>query len=445
MYWFKFVDRNGGVLPPREYDIFADQSELVSFNRVFQHRSGQTGSGPVDSRPAAATPAPSAAPQPARADPIDLVFTIGIGPATERPVVRETAFVAPTPAPVTAHPEAVDLVDPVRSFDPSSNLVVVTAAERDAAAEPGPAALEGDEAARVTMVHFGATESLRVVGVPFATVDPNTTGNYVASFTDHLDGGGQSSLIWDTASKTILGDADLPTLGEGEDDILELAGDFSAGFDLPGQAFGLDSIVAHAGNDYNLVANDNNVDAGDTLTVNGMPLGADNHIMFDGSAETDGRFEFLGSAGDDFFFGGGGDDRILGLGGADSLTGGGGSDIFVYSSARESSGADYDTIADFDPAADRIDLPGAVAGFGDTIEGGSLSTATFNDDLAAVLAGLGAAQAVWFAPDSGDLAGQIFLIVDGNDQPGYQPGEDFVFAVGGAPLEDLTGHTDIFI
>ena len=57
--------------------------------------------------------------------------------------------------------------------------------------------------------------------------------------------------------------------------------------------------------------------------------------MFDGSAETDGRFEFLGSAGDDFFFGGAGDDRILGLGGADTLTGGGGSDIFVYPSARE--------------------------------------------------------------------------------------------------------------
>ena len=69
----------------------------------------------------------------------------------------------------------------------------------------------------------------------------------------------------------------------------------------------------------------------------------------------------------------------------------------------------------------------------------------FNEDLATALADLGAAQAVWFAPDSGDLAGQIFLIVDGNDLPGYQPGEDFVFAIGGAPLADLTGHTDIFI
>lgn len=442
-FWFKFVDRSGVALPPRDYDVFAEQSGLLDFNRFFEHRSGQTGSGPADPRPAVTITAAPAAPA-AASQPVDLVFTVGVGPVAERPIVRETAFVAPTPAPVQAHPEAVDLVDPVRSFDPAPTPVVVPAAQRESAADPSRADLEGDAADRVTMVHFGASEPVLINALvqPF---EGTGSANIVAAFTDHLDGGGQSSLIWDTFSKTVLGAVDLPTLGAGDDDVLELEGDFSAGFDLPGMAFGLDSIIANAGNDYNLVANDNNVDAGDTLTINGMPLGADNHVIFDGSAETDGRFEFLGSAGDDFFFGGGGDDRILGLGGADTLTGGGGSDIFVYSSARESSGADYDTIADFDPAADRINLPGAVASFGDAIESGSLSTATFNEDLAAALADLGAAQAVWFAPDAGDLAGQIFLIVDGNDQPGYQPGEDFVFAVGGAPLEDLTGHTDIFI
>ena len=178
-----------------------------------------------------------------------------------------------------------------------------------------------------------------------------------------------------------------------------------------------------------------------------MPLGAGNHIMFDGSAETDGRFVFFGSDAGDFFFGGAGDDRIDGLGGADMLSGGGGSDIFVYTGAeRIRRGADYDTIADFDPAADRIDLPGAVAGFGSRDRGRQrCPIASFNDDLAAALGGLGAAQAVWFAPDAGDLAGQIFLIVDGNGAAGYQEGEDYVFAVSGAPLEDLTGHTDIFI
>jgi len=127
------------------------------------------------------------------------------------------------------------------------------------------------------------------------------------------------------------------------------------------------------------------------------------------------------------------------------LRGGGGSDIFIYTGVADSTGANYDTIADFDPAADRIDLPGAISGFGETVEGGTLSTATFNADLSAALGSLGASQAAWFAPDQGELAGQIFLVVDGNGKAGYQAGEDYVFAVTGAPLADLTGHTDIFI
>ena len=101
-----------------------------TFNRFFQHRSGQTGSGPADPRPAAATPAPAvpaAEAQASRADPIDFFFTISVGPA-ERPVVRESAFAVPTPAPVEAHPSAIDLVDPIHSFDPAPDL---------AAASPG--------------------------------------------------------------------------------------------------------------------------------------------------------------------------------------------------------------------------------------------------------------------------------------------------------------------
>jgi|GEM_PF-782074 len=65
-------------------------------------------------------------------------------------------------------------------------------------------------------------------------------------------------------------------------------------------------------------------------------------------------------------------------------------------------------------ATDRGDLLGGVGL--EAIEGGSLSIATFDDDLAAVLTGLERGQAVWFAPDAGDLAGQIFLIVDGNGE-----------------------------
>jgi hypothetical protein len=35
--------------------------------------------------------------------------------------------------------------------------------------------------------------------------------------------------------------------------------------------------------------------------IDGMPLGADDHLIFDGSAESDGRFVFLGGAGNDSF------------------------------------------------------------------------------------------------------------------------------------------------
>jgi peptidase M10/serralysin-like protein len=127
------------------------------------------------------------------------------------------------------------------------------------------------------------------------------------------------------------------------------------------------------------------------------------------------------------------------------LAGGGGRDTFTYFGASESTGATYDTLGDFDAGSDKIDLLGTVTGFHAPVEGGTLSLATFDADLSAALSGLGASQAAWFAPDAGDLAGQIFLIVDANGVAGYQEGEDYVFAVSGTPLVDLSGHTDIFV
>jgi hypothetical protein len=50
-----------------------------------------------------------------------------------------------------------------------------------------------------------------------------------------------------------------------------------------------------------------------------------------------------------------------------------------------------------------------------------------------------------YAPTAGDLAGTLFLVVDGNGQAGYQPGEDFVFALPGAAPADLGASTAIFI
>jgi len=257
----------------------------------------------------------------------------------------------------------------------------------------------------------------------------------------------QSALVMNTLNKTLLegGPGNFPELSRGPDDVLELTGDFSAGFALPSQPGDIDAVLLSPGHDYNLISSDDNVGAGETMTINGVPLGAGNQVIFDGSAETDGSFVFLGGQAGDTFIGGAGDDQILGLGGADTLAGGGGADTFVYFGASQSTGDHYDTLGDFNASEDRIDLPGSVAGFGAPVTSGALSHASFGADLSGAMAGLGAANAAWFTPDSGDLAGTIFLVVDANGIAGYQEGEDYVFAVGGSPLADLTGHTDIFV
>jgi hypothetical protein len=256
----------------------------------------------------------------------------------------------------------------------------------------------------------------------------------------------QSGLVIDTRTKTLLqgGPGDHPEFGAGPNDTVELEGDYSAGFGL-GTPDYAEQVIVHAGNDYNLIAEDNNVAAGRTLTINAMPLRAANYIIFDGSAETDGRFVFYGSDMGDVFLGGAGNDLLYGLGGGDTLSGGGGRDTFAYYDAAQSSGPAYDILADFNPTADRIDLEVSVTGFDAAVQGGTLSTASFSADLGAALAGLGAGHAMFYAPDAGDLAGNVFLVVDANGIAGYQEGEDYVFALPATTLADLAGHTDFFI
>lgn len=69
-----------------------------------------------------------------------------------------------------------------------------------------------------------------------------------------------------------------------------------------------------------------------------------------------------GTAGRDIIVGTAGDDIVMGGAGADTLTGGAGGDTFVYTSMRDAG----DTIADFTPYADRIQLGGLLAGLGYT-------------------------------------------------------------------------------
>jgi hypothetical protein len=272
-------------------------------------------------------------------------------------------------------------------------------------------------------------------------------GSWTFFFNQHdyarIADGGESKVEYDAAGFAGLQAAATPF--DANFDTLSLAGDFSAGFTLSRIDAPLGRVSLQAGNDYALMSDDDFVRGVSTMIIDGSKVGAGNHVMFDGSAETDGRISFVGGAGDDIAFGGAGNDTLRGNGGADVLTGGAGADRFVYDGAGESTGANYDILADFNPAADRIDLRGTVSGFSTAVQGGSLSDASFAHDLGAALGGLGAGKAVVYAPNAGDLAGTIFLIVDGNGVAGYQDGEDYVFALPGTTLADLAAHTDIFI
>ncbi len=64
-----------------------------------------------------------------------------------------------------------------------------------------------------------------------------------------------------------------------------------------------------------------------------------------------------GGAGNDILNGGDGDDRLIGGTGVDTLTGGAGRDTFVWTTAAESgTGTSRDSITDFQPGVDKIDL-----------------------------------------------------------------------------------------
>jgi Ca2+-binding RTX toxin-like protein len=411
--WFRFIE-------PGEHPVLDRLMELFATNQTHAEDRGVARLLHQLANPA---PAPSL-----RAD-----TPAQIEPAAPAP----TPSTLRTPAPWVLVPAA----DPV--FLPAdSGEGAPLAVAQIGTPEPEPTAAEPD--ARTAIALIGGTFDSPVAGTGMSLLAGLDTGSrFVVLYNDMLDAG----LVVDRSTKTLLtgGVGDWPELGQGDDDTLILSGDFSSGSGLPSAPDDIDTLVVLPGFDYNLTAADRDVGAGETLTINAAPLLDANRIQFDGSAETDGRFLFYGGDMADTFLGGAGNDRILGGGGGDQLAGGGGRDEFVYVAAGDSTGAAYDTIGDFNAAADRIDLAGTVTGFAAAVTAGTLSQGSFAADLAAAAGGLGASQAMWFAPDAGDLAGNIFLVVDANGIAGYQDGEDLVIAIGGSPLADLSGHTDIFI
>jgi Ca2+-binding RTX toxin-like protein len=174
----------------------------------------------------------------------------------------------------------------------------------------------------------------------------------------------------------------------------------------------VEKIVLAAGHSYTLTTDDATVAACKTLTIDGSALTGSNVLTFNGSAETDGKFVIISGHG------------------ADNLTGGAGADTFTYWSATRSTGTHYDTITGFNFSNDIFDIPGGagtITGIDTKVTSGSLSTASFDTDLAAAMSGhLGAHHAILFKPNAGTFSGDTFLVVDLNGTAGYQCGHDLV-------------------
>jgi serralysin len=187
------------------------------------------------------------------------------------------------------------------------------------------------------------------------------------------------------------------------------------------------------------------------MHINGAALTATDTLVFNGSAETDGRYFVNGGAGNDHIIGGQGNDIIHAGAGNDVITGGGGQDVmmagggvddFIYKAVTDSTSTNYDTIQDFDGSKDVFDFPFIVRGV-TTLGTGQLDLANFDTELASVLSStvLAGHHAVIFTPDSGTLKGDVFLVVDANNVAGYQAGQDYVIQLDSATATNLNDIT----
>jgi serralysin len=109
-------------------------------------------------------------------------------------------------------------------------------------------------------------------------------------------------------------------------------------------------LTSHA--NYVITMNDNNVAAGQTLTVDASAM-QNGTLHFDGHLESNGAYALLGGTNGDVLIGGRGADTINGGGGPDTLTGGQGADHFVFTGqfgnplAAQFGGATGPTVTDF--------------------------------------------------------------------------------------------------
>ncbi len=186
---------------------------------------------------------------------------------------------------------------------------------------------------------------------------------YGGQGTDILTGGAGNDGFFFGQGR--FGASDVVNGGGGNMDQLGLQGNFNITFGAA-HLSSIEFIVLLSASDnrfgadggtvgYNLTMNDGNVAAGQTMVISATTLRFNETVVFNGSAETNGRFEVYGGGGNDVITGGSGDDLIFGGGRGDTLTGGAGNDIFAYRALTDSNSTERDGIQDFN-LGDRIDL-----------------------------------------------------------------------------------------
>ncbi len=204
-----------------------------------------------------------------------------------------------------------------------------------------------------------------------------------------------------------------------------------------------DDTITGNGND-NLLSGFSGADTvngggGDDLIYGDLPIRdvGESEVDYNDPSFIQGNDILNGGAGDDAIYGNGGNDTIDGGAGADTIIGGAGADrtiggagddTFVFESAADSSGVNFDTVvgANFNNH-DVFDVPVAVTSFA-TFTGGSLDAASFDADLSAAMSGvLTAGRAILYTATSGSYAGQRFVVVDQDGIAGYTAGADLVF------------------
>jgi Ca2+-binding RTX toxin-like protein len=191
---------------------------------------------------------------------------------------------------------------------------------------------------------------------------------------------------------------------------------------------GIEQMIVDDGFDYDFTSVDATVAAGARMLVDGAGLTLGNNLHFNGAAETNGAFDFLGGEGADVFTGGALADTLAGGGFRDTLTGGAGGDTFVFNGFDDSTFSHRDHITDFDTVSDRIQLDVEVTGV-DTKVTGSASTAA---DVALLVKGhMGADHAILVGITGGTLAGMTLLLVDANHTANYQSAADYCIDVTG--------------